>query len=174
MYDRNGLALSPVATSNNAYVFTSLNIRQRKFNAYARMAGARKEFTMLNFGAFNDPRDAAHIAQEFNKAYCKDQIRQMYVDDTFQEIAKEFINNTEIPDWKYPAEGLTVADIECDYGYTDNWVAGPREALVEVIKVFGIKPPPLNEAKVLVQKVSQLVASGMSLRQAARQAVNIA
>jgi hypothetical protein len=174
MFDRNGLELSPVADTKNAYKLTSVNVKRGKFNAYARSAFRNKnEFTMCNFAKFDDPRDAAFVAQEFAKEYDKEAVRQMVVDGTFLEVANEFVAGLEIPEWKFPAEGLTIDDILCDYSYTKNHVPTARDALIEVFKVFGGKPPAVAEATKMIKKVDELYNSGMSYREAARQVAGV-
>lgn len=175
MYDRNGLELSPIAETKNAYKLTSVNMRLRKYNAYARSAHRnRKEFTMLNFPQkFDDPRDAAFAAQEFAKLYDKEAVRQMAVDGVFTDIARELVDNLEFPEWQFPAEGITIQDILCDYGYTKNHVTTARDALVEVFKVFSIRPPQVKQATKMITEVEALYQSGMSLREAARKVAGV-
>jgi len=175
MYDRNGLELSPVAESNNAYKLTSLCVRTQMFNAYARSAygtsNRDKEFTMCNFARFKDPRDAAHAAQEFSKQYDKYAILSMVTDGTFREIAGEFAKDLDYPEWKYPAEGMTIQDILGESGYKINRVCDSRAALVEAFQVLACKPPAAAWTKVMIDQVDVLYEAGLDYRTAARQVV---
>ena len=173
MYDRNGLQLSNAAAETlNTYRLTTVDLTTRKYSAYARASRPKgqMQWSMFKIGAqFKDPRDAAFIAQEFEKVYTHDQVRQMYTDGVFYEVAREFVKNTEIPEWQYPAEGLLVEDILNDYGYKQNYVPDSKTALREAIAVFGMKPPSLKEIPILVKKVQELYDQGLTYRQAAMQ-----
>lgn len=174
MYDRNGLELTPQTNTMNSYKMTTIEVKKRKYGAYARAMETRNnEWTMYKIGYFNDPRDAAYIAQEFATHYDNAQIRQMVTDCTFDSIAQQFIANTEIPEWQYPAEGLLIEDILNDYEYKYNHVINARDALIEAIKVFGKKTPSLTHAKSYIDKVEELYMKGNSYREAARKVVEI-
>lgn len=170
MYDRNGLQLSKATESLNSYYRTAVDMTVRKYAAYAQASRSKgnNEWAMFNIGLFKDPRDAAYVAQEFEKQYTKEQIRQMVTDQTFRQIANDFVENLEIPEWKYPAEGILIEDILNDYGYKMNYVNNAKEALREVISVFGITPPSLKEVQKLVDQVEEKYKSGISYREAAR------
>ncbi|MFA7408557.1 MAG: hypothetical protein WCY93_12155, partial [Anaerolineaceae bacterium] len=133
-----------------------------------------KQWSMYDLGEFHDPRDAAFVAQEFAKQYDRGAVRQMVTDEVFYQVAREFRENIEIPEWVYPAEGLLIEDIKNDYGYKTNYVSCAREALVEVVKVFQMKPPALKDAKRLIAKVEDLFKAGCSYRDAARQVMGVA
>jgi len=177
MYDRNGLQLSTAQSETlNTYRLTAVDLKTRKYNAYAQASRPKgqNQWAMFHIGTqFKDPRDAAFIAQEFEKVYDKDQVRRMHTDGIFYEVAREFISKTEIPEWKYKAEGLLVEDILNDYGYKHNYVPDSKTALREVISVFGLKTPKLKEVKQLVEQVETLYNQGMTYREAARKVMNI-
>lgn len=175
MYDRNGLQLSTARTETlNTYRMTSVDLTTKKYRAYARSGSPNpNKWTMHDIGRYNDPRDAAHVAQEFEKQYTKDQVSQMVLDGAFSEIAKVFRETIDIPEWKYPAEGLLIEDILNDYGYEKNYVLDAKEALREVIKVFNLKAPNLNDIKTLVETVEKLYQTGISYRTAAKQTMGV-
>ena len=169
--DRNGLELTPAADTMNAYRLTSVNTSTKKFTAYA--AGTRKsnqEFNMFAIGAYTDPRDAAYVAQEFEKKVSKSQVREMVTDGTFAEFAKEFRTNIEIPEWVYPAEGMTIDEM-LNTTYKRNYVLDAREALVEAINVFKKPVPSLKDAAVMIKKVEAAVKEGLTLRAAAAKVI---
>ena len=170
-FDRNGLELTPAADTLNAYRLTAVNTKIKKFTAYA--AGVRKsnnEFNMFTIGLYNDPRDAAYVAQAFEKKMSKAQVREMVTDGTFAEFAKEFRSNIEIPEWVYPAEGMSIDEM-LNTTYKRNYVLNAREALVEAINVFKKPVPSLKEAAVLIKKVEAAVKEGMTLRMAAAKTI---
>lgn len=178
MYDRNGLQLSASNDSKtlNSYRLTAVDMTHKKYNAYARASRPKgnMQWSMFKIGnLFEDARDAAFVAQEFEKEYTQEQVRTMVTDGVFYDVAREFVENLDIPEWQYPAEGLTIEDITNDYGYKVNRVDNAREALVEAISVFNKKTPPLKEAKVLINKVNKLYNGGLSYREAARIALGI-
>jgi hypothetical protein len=169
--DRNGLELTPAADTMNAYRLTAVNTQAKKFAAYA--AGTRKsnsEFNMFTIGFYGDPRDAAYVAQQFEKKYSKSQVREMVVDGTFAEVAKEFRSNIDIPEWVYPAEGMTIDEM-LNTTYKRNYVLTAREALVEAINVFKKPVPSLKDAAVMIKRVEAAVKEGMTLRAAAAQVI---
>ena len=174
MYDRNGLQLSPVAETMNSYRLTAVDLKNRKYSAYA-MASRPKgpnQWAMFPSGTqFKDPRDAAYVAQEFEKHYSKEQVRQMHTDGVLHQVTLEFVENTEIPEWGFPAEGLLIEDILNDYGYKQNRVSSPVEALKEAIKVTGCNTPPLKKVNTLVSAVQEKYDSGFSYREAAMRTV---
>lgn len=170
-YDRNGLELSPMSDTLNAYKMTAMDTSIKKVIAYARSSHTGKQVSIFTIGLFKDPRDAAYIAQEFAKVYTKDQVKQMVIDRTLRETAKRFIAATDIPEWKYPAEGITFEDIECDYGYKRNRVEDARAALVEALHIFQKKAPILKEVPALISAVKKKYEAGMSYRQAAKEVV---
>jgi hypothetical protein len=170
-YDHNGLELTSMGDTMNTYKFTAVNLKEEKYSAYAQAKqSAKKEFSMHPMKLFKDPRDAAFVGQMFNKKYSKEQIAQMYLDGTFREIANKFIENLEIPEWQFSAEGLTVEEIKGG-GYNTNYVDNAREALVEAIRVLKTKTPDLKSAKSMMEKVEKLYKGGMTYRQAAHQIV---
>jgi hypothetical protein len=177
MYDRNGLQLSTAkAETLNTYRLTSVDLTTKKYTAYARASrpGGNNQWSMFKIGnQFKDPRDAAYVAQEFEKQYTHEQVRQMYTDGTFYDIGREFVQNLEIPEWNYPAEGLLVEDILNDYGYKQNYVPDAKTALREAISVFGIKPPSIKDIPGLVKKVETLYNEGATYREAAMKVLNI-
>lgn len=177
MFDRNGLQLSTaLAETLNTYRLTTVDLKTKKYSAYARASRpeGNLQWAMFKIGTqLKDPRDAAFIAQEFEKQYTLDQVRQMVTDDTFYDIAKNFAETIEIPEWQYPAEGLTIEDILNDYGYKQNYVPDAKSALREVISVFNMKAPPLKDIKSLVEKVEALFNTGMTYREAARITMNV-
>lgn len=170
-FDRNGLELTPAADTLNAYRLTAVNTKTKKFSAYA--AGTRKsnqEFNMFNIGYYDDPRDAAYVAQEFEKKVSKSQVREMATDGTFAEFAKDFRSNIEIPEWVYPAEGMSIDEM-LNTTYKRNYVVTAREALVEAIKVFNKPVPSLKDAAAMIKKVEAFVKEGMTLRAAAAKVI---
>ena len=170
-YDMNGLQLTSVSNSLNTYRLTAVDLAQKKFSAYAASKPSHNnEWSMHHIGMYKDPRDAAYVAQEFEKLYDKVTVRQMIIDGTFSEIAREFRENIEIPEWKYPAEGLSIDDM-LGGKYTTNYVNNAREALVEAIRVAGIKTPAIQQAKIMMNRVEELVRTGITYREAARQVV---
>jgi hypothetical protein len=174
-YDRNGLQLSSIAKSRNAYLHTAVDINRKKYAAYAqasRPLGAQ-QWAMFPIGFFDDPRDAAFVAQSFQDKYNRDNIRQMVEDGEFNQVASDFVKNLDIPEWKYPAEGILIEDILCDYGYKNNIVPDAKVALREVITVFELKTPPLKDVKGLIDQVEKLYKSGMTYRESARIVMNI-
>lgn len=177
MYDRNGLQLTTANTETlNTYRLTAVDLTIRKYSAYARASSPKgnMQWSMFKIGSlFDDPRDAAFVAQEFEKQYDKDTVRQMVTDGTFYDIAREFKKNIEIPEWKFPAEGLLVEDILNDHGYKTNYVPDSKTALQEVIKVFGLKVPALKEVPAIVKKVEVLYNEGFTYREAARQVMGV-
>jgi hypothetical protein len=170
MYDRNGLELSPVAETFNSYRLTAINMSKRKYTAYAQASRDRgeKQWSMFNIADFDDPRDAAFVAQEFAKLYDRYQIRQMVTDGSFREVCKEFLSNLEIPEWQFPAEGLSFEDITGDYGYRQNYVSDARQAVLEVIRMYQMPTLDLAAAKQKIAEVEKFYARGLTLREAAK------
>lgn len=170
-YDLNGLQLTPAADTMNTYRLTAVNLREQKFSAYAASRPShRNEFSMHTIGLYSDPRDAAFVAQEFEKRYNKDEVRTLVKDGLFAAVARHFRETIEIPEWQYPAEGLTIEEM-LGGSYTRNYVDNARDALVEAIKVTGAKAPPLAQAKALMARVEELVRGGITYRMAARQVI---
>lgn len=170
-YDMNGLELSPVSTSMNAYRLTAIDMTNQKYAAYAASKPSKKnEWAMHPIGLFKDPRDAAFVAQEFAKVYDKQTVRVMITDGTFWEVAREFRESIEIPEWKYPAEGLSFDEI-VGGKYKTNYVNNAKDALVEAIKVFNVKPPVLAVAKKMMSDLEEMVKGGMTYREAAKKIV---
>ena len=172
-FDRNGLELTPAADTMNAYRLTAVNTKTKKFSAYA--AGTRKsnqEFNMFTIGLYDDPRDAAYVAQEFEKKVSKSQVREMVTDGTFPEFAKEFQSNIDIPEWVYPAEGMTIDEM-LNTTYKRNYVLNAREALVEAINVFKKPVPSLKAAAEMIKRVEAAVKEGMTLRTAAAKVIGV-
>ena len=170
-YDRNGLELSPMAETMNAYKMTTVDRLTKKFTAYARGDQTGDIVSIFEIGEFKDPRDAAFVGQEFAKVYTKEQVRLMREAGTFREVANTFKANIDIPVWKYPAEGLTMEEILGDYGYKTNRVEDARAAVVEALKLFNKKAPPLAFAKMVVAEVEARYKAGQSYRQAAKEVV---
>jgi hypothetical protein len=177
MYDRNGLQLSTAkANTLNSYRLTAVDLKNKKYAAYARASKPKgnMQWSMFNIGnLYKDPRDAAYVAQEFEKIYNPDQVRQMVTDGVFYDVAREFVENTDIPDWQFPAEGILIEDILNDYGYKNNYVSDAKSALQEAVKVFGIKVPSLKEIPSLISQVENLYKDGCSYREAARKVMNV-
>jgi hypothetical protein len=177
MYDRNGLQLaaSNDPKTKNSYRMTSVDLKERKYFAYARASRPKgqMQWSMFKIAGFNDPRDAAFVAQEFEKQHKSEYIRELVTDGLFYKYAKEFAQNIDIPEWKYPAEGYLIEDHLNDYGYKVNRVDSARDALVEAIKVFGLKPPSLKEVPNLIAAVEKNYEEGMSYREAARNVMNV-
>jgi hypothetical protein len=169
-YDRNGLELSAVAETLNSYRYTAVEVKRKKYVAYAQAARPKgdKQWAMFHIAEYDDPRDAAHVAQTFMTKYSKEEIRQMVTDETFNDVCEKFLAEIEIPTWQYPAEGLLIEDITNDYGYKRNYVNSASEALKEAIAIFKIKTPDLKTAKVLVNMVEMKYKEGMSYRDAAK------
>jgi len=174
-YDRNGLKLSPVSNSLNSYLHTAVNLNNKKYAAYAQASrpNGQNQWAMFKIGFFEDPRDAAFVAQSFQNKYTRENIRQMVTDNIFDEIVSEFMETIEIPEWVYPPEGILMEDIISDYGYKKNRVSDAKDALREVISVFGLKPPPLKDVKNIVSDVEALYKKGMTYREAARKIMNV-
>lgn len=171
-YDLNGLELTPVSDSLNAYRLTAVDTTNEKYSAYAASKPTHKnEWSMHTIGLYKDPRDAAYVAQEFAKLYDKVKVRQMIIDGTFTEVAREFRENIEIPEWKYPAEGLSFEDI-LGGKYKTNYVNNAKDALLEAMRVFNIKAPALDAAKKMMAEVENLVRQGMTYRNAAHKIVS--
>lgn len=173
MYDRNGLQLTPVQNTLNSYKFTAVDTTARMHTAYAQATRNRGVFSMVTIGKFKDVRDAAFVAQEFAKVYNEEQVYEMALDKTFTEVAKDFMKNLEIPEWQFPAEGLDWDDILGENGYKQNRVEDAREALVEAIKLFGVKVPNMSHVKEMINRVNDLYNNGHSFREAAKTVLNI-
>ena len=177
MYDRNGLQLSTAkANTLNTYRLTAVDLNNKKYAPYARASKPKGnlQWSVFNIGTlYKDPRDAAYIAQEFEKLYNPDQVREMVTDGVFYDVARDFVESTEIPEWQFPAEGLLIEDILNDFGYKQNYVSDSKSALREVISVFGLKAPSLKDINGLVAKVEELYNEGASYRQAAKIVMNV-
>jgi len=175
MYDRNGLQLTAQSNTLNSYRLTAVSLKVKKYSAYARADRTKGnlEWTMFSIGLFNDPRDAAFVAGEFEKTYTKEQIRQMINDETFRETCNEFKTGLDIPVWQFPAEGLLIHDILSDYKYDRNYVADAKEALREVIKTFKLQVPAMSAIAALVAKVETIYSTGKTYREAAKIAMEM-
>lgn len=170
-YDMNGLQLTSVSESKNSYRLTAVDLSQKKIAAYAASKPPHNNvWSMHKIGLYKDPRDAAFVAQEFEKKYDKSAVRQMIVDGTFYEIAREFRETIEIPEWKYPAEGMTIDEM-IGGKYKTNYVNNSRDALLEAIRIANIKVPPINKAKEMMNSVEDFVRSGITYREAAKKVV---
>lgn len=174
MFDFNGLPLtqSVKADSLAAYLHTTMNMKIRKFGAYAPIfPNVQMKFSMASIGMFEDARDAAYVAMEFNAAYSKEQSTQMIIDGTFKEVAKEFIENLEIPEWKYPAEGLTFDEIEgLPADYKMIYSTSAKDAISKILKEFGLPVPKIEIAKKMISEVEKLHAdTGVSYDLLARE-----
>ena len=104
MYDRNGLELTPIQNSLNAYKFTAVNPKIRAYSAYAQATRHKGVYSMVTIARFDDARDAAFVGQEFAKAFAEDQVYQMVIDKTFDDVAKDFVDGLQMPIWQYPAD----------------------------------------------------------------------
>lgn len=170
MYDRNGLELSPVSNQTmNTYKMTTVDLKEKKYKAYAARHShyTGEMFAMMPIRAYKDPRDAAYVGQQFAKLYDKFKVRDMSDAGEFREICNDFLENLEIPEWEFPAEGLSIEDILGGNGYKVNYVSNAKDALIEYIKISGMKPPGLDKIKNLIQQVETLYKSGLSHREAA-------
>jgi hypothetical protein len=172
MYDRNGLELTPVQTSMNAYKFTAVNVAGRNYTAYAQATRNRGIYSMITIAKFDDARDAAFVGQEFAKKFTISQAYEMVLDKTFDAVASEFVTSIDMPVWQFPAEGLDWDDIVGGAGYEKNRVDNAREALVEALKIASKPAPALTAAKKLIDSVEKLYSDGMSYREAAKLVVN--
>jgi hypothetical protein len=167
MEDRNGLTLSPVGETLNAYYLAHINMANKSFSASAQATEYRNN-TSASIGNYKDPRDAAYVAQQFQESYSPEIVRTMLHDNMFRDTVASFLEYTDIPKWKYPAEGLDMDDLTGDHKYTKNYAPNAREALVEAIAVYDIAPPPLTEVKSLIDKVEKLYRDeDLTYRQAA-------
>jgi hypothetical protein len=174
MYDRNGLRLSPMAETNNAYYHTAVDTSTNKYSAYARaeVTEGRGQWSMYRIGKlYTDSRHAAFVAQEFEKTYSQRSTRMMVNEGTFSDCADKFVEGIDIPEWQYPAEGLSAEDVAI--GYKRNYIPGAREALIEVISVFGLQPPPIVSIKGLVNEVEMQYKLGITYREAARNIMKV-
>lgn len=172
MYDRNGLELTPVQSSLNAYKFTAVNVASRNYTAYAQATRNRGIYSMVTIAKFDDARDAAYVGQQFAKIYTESQVYEMVIDKTFEQIANEFVGGLDIPEWQFPAEGFDWDDIVGSDGTTKNRVDNAREALVEALKIAGKPTPALASAKKMIADVEKLYQGGASYREAAKNVVN--
>jgi hypothetical protein len=177
MYDRNGLQLSTAQSETlNSYYKTAVDLTIKKYAAVAYATRRHNnEWAMFTIGDYDDPRDAAYVAQEFFKVYSKESVRTLQTDGEFSQVAREFRETIEIPEWQFPAEGLLIEDIlnESANGYKQNYVADARTALLEAINVFKLQTPNLKTAKTLINKVEEAYKTGLSYREAARNIMNV-
>ena len=178
MYDFNGLPLTQSVKANSlaAYLHTAMNMKIRKISAYAPIfPNVQMKFAMVKIGLFEDPRDAAYVAMEFNKQYTKDQATQMVVDGTFNEIAKEFVENLEIPEWQHPAEGLSFDEIEgIPADYAMIYSTSAKDAINKVLKEKGLPVPKIEIAKKMISEVEKLHAdTGVSYDLLARECLKM-
>ena len=173
MYDRNGLELSPIQDSLNAYKFTAVNPKIRAYSAYAQSTRKKGIYSMVTIARFDDARDAAFVGQEFAKRYNEQEVYQMVIDKTFDDVAKDFVDGLVMPIWQYPAEGLDWDDILGNDGTVKNRVDNSRDALVEALKIAGKPTPALAKAKQLIAEVDKLYNQGMSFREAAKEVVKM-
>lgn len=174
-YDNNGLPLSPVAASaksNNAYLYAHMDWTHRVYVARTPIHHNRVTRTPQAYlGTYDDARDAAYVAMSFAELYPKDVATEMYMAGTFNDAAREFLENLEIPEWQYPSEQISFDEYENIEvaGYTTNRVEDARAAIVEAIKLFGVKTPKLEESKKMIARVEEMVKAGThNLRQAAK------
>lgn len=173
MYDRNGLELSPIQTSLNAYKFTAVNVHSRNYTAYAQATRNKGIYSMVTIAKFDDARNAAFVGQEFAKKFTEAQVYEMVIDKMFETIAADFVESLDIPVWQFPAEGLDWDDITGNDGTVKNRVDNSREALVEALKIAGKPTPALAKAKQLIAEVDKLYNQGMSFREAAKEVVKM-
>lgn len=158
MYDHNGLELSPVDSNTmNSYKFTAVDLTTKRYWAYARsdLWKIAKKFSMHNIHSYKDPRDAAFVGQEFNKAFSNEQVRELIRSGDFRDVVNEFLENLEIPVWKYPAEGLLIEDILNDYKFEKNYCDTAQEALREYFANFDGPRPALDKVKRMIARVEK-------------------
>lgn len=172
-YDQNGLELSPIAECKNAYLRTTVDLTAKKFTAYAYAKATRTgEWTMYTFARFDDARDAAFVAQEFQKKYPPEVCRQMVTDGTLLETGRQFAADLEIPEWKYPAEGFTIEE-HLNGGYSDgmkNYVDNARDAMREALKAAHKKAPKLSMVSAILSKIEMIkMEQNVTYRIAAQQ-----
>ena len=167
MYDRNGLELSPIQESLNAYKFTATNTKARNYSAYAQLTRNRGLYSMATIGKYKDARDAAFVGQAFAKVFNEQQAYEMVLDKTFEEVAADFVSKLEIPEWKYPAEGLDWDDIHGSNG-CKNRVDNAKDALIEALKIMKKQTPALPKAKKMIEEVEALYQTGKSYRESAK------
>jgi len=170
-YDRNGLQLSPKGETHNAYRMTYVDFTRKKFAAYARGNETESHISIKRIGYFDDPRTAAFVAQEFEKKYDKVQVDYLIDSGTFVQTVVEFTGSIDIPEWQYPAEGMTKDDLDSEFVYKFNRVDNAREALVEAIQLTGVTVPPVKKAKLMIKEVENLYKLGISYRDAAMKTV---
>jgi hypothetical protein len=171
MYDRNGLELTPKSDSRNTYKGTAANMKGKFWYSTARSNDKTKmggHISWHTFGRFQDPRDAAYAAQEFAKIYNKEAVDSLVESGEFYETAKAFVANLDFPEWKFPAEGLSIDEMLGEPLYKFNRVNDARDALVEAIKVFDLKAPDLKTAARLLGEVESLYNQGYTYREAAK------
>lgn len=111
--DRNGLFLSARAGKTvNTYYLTALDRMLLKWQAYTRLSKLNNtEMTLRSVGFYDDPRDAAYVAQAWQRKFSGDDVRKMVENDTFAEETRKFRDNLKIPKWMFPAEGMSAAEI---------------------------------------------------------------
>ena len=174
MYDRNGLELSPVShRTMNSYKFTTVDLKIKRYNAYASIHSKyeNENFGMVTIRAYKDPRDAAFVGQEFNKMYNKFVARELQDAGDLRDVITDFLENVEIPEWKFPSEGLSIEELLGEVKYRTNRVDSAKEALIEAIKLTGSKPPALNLINEIVKKVEKLYKEGLTYREAALEVI---
>lgn len=176
MYDRNGLELTESnRESYNSYKFTAVDFNTKRFSAYAASDKYNShKFCMHTIKQYKDPRDAAYVGQRFRELYTKQQVSDMISSGSFREIVNEFLEGIEIPEWKYPPEGLTIEELlgEDTIKYSKNYVDNPKDALREAITIFEIsKIPPIPVVNILLSRVEEYYSEGFTYRQAATKVV---
>ena len=175
-YDHNGLELTRSKNDNTstAYFRTSWNPISKKFQAnfYKAYRGRSVNGTDV-IREYEDARDAAFVAQEFDRMYTPEQNRLAETDGTIRQITADFVANLVIPTWQYPAEGFDREElINGSFGgYRTNYDSDAREALKEALRVFGKKPPTVDAAREYIKQVEVFHAKGMTYRQAAAQVI---
>jgi hypothetical protein len=177
MYDRNGLKLAAShGDTLNSYYKTSVDTYAKSYKAlaYATRTKGNNQWAMFEIGGYDDPRDAAYAASIFEAEYSRETVRSLVSDGGFKEVAIEFRKKLEIPEWKYPAEGLLIEDILGENSYKTNHVSDARAALLEIIKLKKLPAPNLKKAKEMIDAVQAEYEKGVTYREAARMVMGIA
>jgi len=164
MEDRNGLKLSSVSETPNAYYKSHMHLRTKDFRA---RAWTSKPKSTITIGSFADARDAAYVAEQFGLTYSNDQIDDFTLSGSFREIAKDFIKNISIPEWRYPSENVTFKELE-EGVYKTNRSSDAREALRDVIISRKMSFPPITRVKAIIAEVEKEYSLGLNYRDAAQ------
>lgn len=173
-YDLNGLELTTSSCDTmNAYRLTAVDLTDKKFAAYAASKPNFKgQFSMHSIHNYSDSRDAAYSAQQFEKLYDKVKVKQLVTDKLFRGVCQEFTLKLEIPEWSYPAEGSTIAEMLIGK-YDRNYVNNARDALREAFRAHKItQRPSLATCNDLMFRVETIVNAGTTYRNAAAQVIS--